>query len=112
MDRRGFWIPGLAPLARDDEKKNRSPGKTEQSLISVDSVDSVAIINLSFRTVRIITFSHPGSPRSPHPQSSRKPAQRAIRDPGKTSIAAAWIGAVSGFRLALPRLMAGLAWPE
>ena len=74
--RRGFWIPGLASLARNDEKENRSPGMTFTTTVIPEA-------------------------RAHHPQSSRKPAQRAIRDPGKRQGKAANVDVISGFRVSL-----------
>ena len=42
MNRRDFWIPGLAPLTRNDEKKNRSPGMTVEKKMTAGVPDEAS----------------------------------------------------------------------
>ena len=122
MDQRGFWIPARASPAR---RRGRLAGMTKKRALArhdgkpsiLSRVSWISWLAIHFRGFgEFRGYIHLESSRKPaqhpHLESSRKPAQRAIRDPGKRRATAAEIDLDSGFRLALPRLDAGVAWPE
>jgi len=75
MDERGFWIPGLASLARNDEEEKPPARDNEEETARLAGMTPL--------------FRHPGRRAAP------------IRDPGMKRTTAAWASVGSGFRVSL-----------